>query len=265
MTTRFSRVRVWMDAAIGPEEGVVAGRLVSGASVTCVGMYVEDPNLDRLASLPVARGVSREGLEFERIDREALRRQIEARLVALDRRFRRIAGPGGRVARVKRSDLFAALGPGELLVVSRPDAATWVGTDWADLLSRGRCDVLFVNQPWATGRSVLVYAQDAESGARAVAIGDDLAAREGLESHLLMPEAAASPDAPVEHCEPTAEDLLAACRRLDARLLIVPASIGLNWGEVSRWMLEMLDSSLLVLRDERDHEASSETVDASSL
>jgi len=258
MTTRFSRVRVWMDATIGPEEGVVAGRVIGGASVSCVGMYVEDPNLDRLASLPVARGVSRDALEFERLDREALRRQVEARLAALDRRFRRIVGGRGQVVRVHRKDLFATVGPGELLVVSRPDAATWVGTDWADLLARGRCDVMFVNQPWATGRSVLVYAEDAESGGRAVAIGNELAVREGLEMHLLMPRAAALPDAPVEHCEPTAQALLDACRRFDARLLIVPSRIGLNWGEVSRWMLEMLDSSLLVLRDDGDQQGSGE-------
>ncbi len=258
MSTWARKVHVWMDITIAPDDALQVARRLCGPGTHCVGMYVEDTALQRFASLPVARYVSRFSLHETQAAATTVQGELRARQSALQARFQRIASASAagqaQVVTVPRQRLGEFVAPGDLLIVARPEAATWVGTRFTDLVEQLPGDLLFVNQPWDTGSRVAVLVRDSPAGRRALTVARELAGREGLETVALRSDPAATvpEDMPVHPLGAGVDNLLAACAGVDARVLVVPADASLDWSKVGVSMLERLDCSLLVVHEAQD-------------
>jgi hypothetical protein len=271
------RILLLLDESNDPEAGLTAALRVEVDAPECVALFVANEDLLRLARLPglptvpaVTPGASGapappvpapaqpgsapgDAMAHWSAQRQAAQRD---RLTLLQRRFDlrlewqvRRRGPG----------LLSDAGPRDLLVVAQPAAASWVGSDWPRLLRNAASDVLFVNPPWTSGRCVIVLDDGSVNAADAVAQARRIAASEGLPVTRLQTGASAAAPAAApaaaavseEVVVPTAVDaeaLLARCAGADARLLVLPADLSIDWSTLLDSMLELLDCSLLVCR-----------------
>lgn len=225
-----------------------------------IGLYVEDEDLLRAARLPGLREISFSGqpssLEPQRIG-EALAREAAAARSAFELLASRLATEHRQlahrfvVARGRVTDeLCHAADESDFVMVTRTLRATGLrprlGPSFRELIRQPR-HVLFVNEPWASGTSVVVLDGDAS----ALGYGRRLAEAENLRLVLALP-----PDAP-EPTEPglttrrlpdlDEERIAELCHREDARLLIVSPSGEVDLTGLLTSLMDRLPCSLLKL------------------
>jgi hypothetical protein len=232
-------------------------QLLGSESLELTGLYVEDEDLMRAARLPGLREISLAGHETEltldRLEQELTRDLARIRSAFEDAAKQLQLRARFEVARGRIAEaLCAAASQSDFVLVSRalrtsglrPRAAPQFG----QLASQAR-RILFVNEPWASGTSIVVLGADPE----ALAAGLRLAEAESLDLVVAVPHAAAAPrtlppKTTLVRVPYWSEDAIAnLCMRHDARLLIVPPDTGLETGALLTGLLDRLPCSLLKL------------------
>ena len=232
-------------------------QLLDAESLELIGLYVEDENLRRAARLPGLREISLSGqeleLSLERIEADVARDLVRirsgfehtARALRLRCRF--------EVARGYIAEaLCAAATKSDFVLVSRTLRASGLrgrsAPHFGPLVSQAR-RILFVNEPWASGKSVIVLGNDPV----AIATGRRLAEAESLELVVALPHFSGAPrelppQATIARLPDWSEDAIAnLCLRHDARLLIVAEGADLDTAALLTGLLDRLPCSLLKL------------------
>jgi hypothetical protein len=221
------------------------------------GLYVEDEDLMRAARLPGLREISLSGhiaeLDFGRLQRDiaaelaTVRKALEE--LAHELRMRcRVEVARGRLAEA----LSAAACESDFVVVSRTLRASGLrpraGVQFGPLLHQIE-RILFVNEPWASGTSVIVLGADRE----ALDTGKRVADAEGLRLIVALARTAALPEHLPDSCDIVriadwSEDAIAElCLQRDARLLIVRGDQTLDVATLLTRLMDRLPCSLLKL------------------
>ena len=262
---RVMRVLVTLDGP-QPDERVLRTlwNLLDPDALELTGLYVEDEDLLRAANLPCLREVSftgsEAGLDAARLAREmaeeaaAAERAFETLAAGLMREHRRLAHhftiTRGRFAQV----FDTAAADADLVMVTRALHATGMrrrlGRSFGPLVRQPR-HVLFVNEPWATGSSIVVL----NCSDQALDYGSRLARAEGLRLVVVTPIAVAPPraerlppDTTVRQLADWDEEKIAElCLREDARLLVLPEIPDLDWQELLVSLMDRLPCSVLKL------------------
>jgi nucleotide-binding universal stress UspA family protein len=232
-------------------------QLLGSESLELTALYVEDEDLMRAARLPGLREISLSGQEVElsvdRIEQDMARDLVRlrnafehtARELQLHYRF--------EVARGRVSEtLCAAASESDFVLVTRTLRRSGLrartAPQFESLASQAR-RILFVNEPWASGSSIVVLGADPiviEAGAR-------LAEAEALRLIITLPRLAGMPEhlpsqATIVRTQDWSEDAIAnLCLQQDARLLIVPGDATLDTGALLTRLLDRLPCSLLKL------------------
>jgi hypothetical protein len=259
---RLLRVLVSYDGA-GPSEDALLGitRLLEFDRLEVTGLYVEDEDLLRAASLPGLREISLSGqettLDPERIAAEISREvglaraafeNLTSSLVRQQLQFtHRFDVARGRIAEA----LDRAAAASDLVLVTRTLRRSGLRPRMARTftsLVRKPKHVLFVNEPWASGSSVVVL--DGTAG------GLDQAARlakaGGLRLVIALAPGQRPPEVPdgssVRHLARLEEaDIADLCLREDARVLVLPPTGGIDVAELLVSLADRLPCSLLKL------------------
>lgn len=265
--TRNHRIVVALDPAAPRDETFEAIlALYDAADADITALFIEDENLLRLAALPgVVEVRALPGGGARPFDQHALRDQLDRRAAQVRETCERAALTLKLRSRflIVRGDVMTSLAgacvDAELLVVGRSlrsaGLRTWLGAAPERLAGFWQRTthpaprppaLMFVHEPWRSGRSVMVLDDGDASGARAVHLAEALAAREGLplERLLLRPaEGAAATARIIVHADrdggrregaeegelsaqPPGADSTAAlrahCARADPRVLVLP-------------------------------------------
>lgn len=232
-------------------------RLLGSAPLEITGLYIEDEDLMRAARLPGLREISLTGQIVE-LDLDRLRRDIAAELATVRKAFEELARELSlhcrvEVARGRVSEtLCTAASESDFVLVSRTVRTSGLrprtAPQFGPLLHQTR-RVLFVNEPWASGTTVIVLGDDRE----AIDTGKRLADAEGLRLIVALPRSAPLPPGLPDACEivrlsDRSEDAIAdLCQQRDARLLIVPGDDDLDTATLLTGLMDRLPCSLLKL------------------
>ncbi len=248
-----------------PDEAVLraVAALLDPGQLDVTALYVEDEDLLRAANLPGLQEISLSGertaLDPVRIAGEMAREATAARR-AFDGLAARLIREHGRLQhrfRVARGQLAEeiarAAGESDFVMISRTVRTSClharVGRSFAALLRQPR-HVLFVNEPWATGSSVVVL-----HGSRlALDYADRLARTEGLRLVVAVPPVASEAELPAgaearQLASWEEEAVAELCLREDARLLVLAELPGLDWSELLVSLMDRLPCSVLKLAD----------------
>ncbi|MEQ8861042.1 MAG: hypothetical protein RIC56_20535 [Pseudomonadales bacterium] len=265
-TDRELRVLVALDNAEPNERALrLLAVLDPRAALEITGLFVEDEDLLAAARLPGLQEISLTGQQL-RLDPERLARDLAQAAARARRAFdtlaSRLGGTGVALSRhsefvVTRGrvteEYYRAAEHCDAVIVTR-------GVHTSGLRSRpGRSfltlarqpkPVLFVNEPWESGSSVVVLAGDAG----AVDTAARLARAEGLRLIVAAPPGAnaASQELPKEaaprQLADWEEDTIARlCVAVDARLLVLPARSDVDLAELLVSLMDRLPCSLLKL------------------
>lgn len=231
--------------------------------LTC--LFVEDEDLLRAATLPGLREISPTG-QAARLDADRLSRELAEAAAAARRAFDTLAGhlhdllpARGRlrhrfmVTRGRITEEFdRAAERCDLVMVTR-SAGLRVRRGRSFLaLARQPKPVLFVNEPWHSGSSVVVLADNE----RAVDVARRVARAENLRLVAIVSPGGASDAQPSPLPDGAAvrqlgsmdeEGIARVCLAEDARLLVIPARADLDWSELLVSLMDKLPCSLLKL------------------
>jgi hypothetical protein len=259
---RLLRVLVAFDCA-GPSEEVLLGvaQLLEFDRLEVTGLYVEDEDLLRAASLPGLREVTLAGhasaLDAERIATEIAREGDRARAAfealtssLLRRQLKfthRFAITRGRIAEA----LDRAAAESDMVLVTRTLRGSGLRPRQARAftsLVRQPRHILFINEPWPTGSSVVVLdgiRGSIEQAAR-LARSQNLRLVVALRPDQDVPEL--PPGATARRLSHLAEAAIADfCLREDARVLVLPPTEGIDVAELLVSLADRLPCSLLKL------------------
>jgi len=237
-------------------------QLLGPGELELTGLYVEDEDLLRAAQLPMLREVTLKGqlsqLDEPRLRREqareasAIRQAFEALASAMRLRHRFIVTRGRateELARVAADSDFVMVARALRASGLRPRSGTHYGA-----LVRQPKNVLFVNEPWRSGSSVVVLhgSPQATAAARRFAAADDLrlvlavpASQAGAGAATAdLPEGV---DRRVALPAWTEEAIADLCLAEDARLLVVPRTQELDLSELLPQLMDRLPCSVLQL------------------
>jgi hypothetical protein len=233
-------------------------RLGDGGPLDVTCLFVEDEDLARAAALPGLREVSLTG-QVQTLDPERIAREVAADAEAARQAFARLAAELARehralehrflVTRGRLAEEFHRAAAGsDLVMVTRALRTSGLrprlGRSFLDLVREPK-PVLFVNEPWASGSSVVVLGDGPETLARA----GRLAEAEGLPLVAVGPAGTSTPDGVRLHTLPDVSEtsIAEACQAEDARLLVVPARADIDWPELLVSLLDRLPCSVLKL------------------
>jgi len=232
-------------------------RLLGSEQLELTGLYLEDEDLLQAARLPGLREILLSGQELE-LNLERLQQDMADDLARIRSAFEAIARQlrlrcRFEIARGRVGDtLSAAATQSDFVLISRTLRTSGLrprfGGAFGPVL-RDHKRVLFVNEPWASGRSVIVLGQDPE----ALAAAQRLAHAEGLALIIALPVAGPLPynlpsGSQVVRLADWTEDTIAnLCVARDARLLVVPGAAGLDTSDLLAQLLDRLPCSLLKL------------------
>lgn len=243
---------------------VTLARLLHPRGLDLTGLYVEDEDLLRAATLPGLHEISLSGRQLT-LDPDRLTRDIAMEAAAARRAFDELAqGLAQQHERLQHrflvarghamEELHRAAADFDFVLVGRGLRASRLrarhGRSFSQILTQPK-SILFVNEPWASGSSVVVLAgnpQTLEAAAR-------LADIEGLRLVAALPPGNAAesgdalPDGAIRRPLPDWEEETIAdlCLAEDARLLVVPAAGRLDWPQLIASLMDRLPCSVLKL------------------
>jgi hypothetical protein len=256
------RVLLTLDCGSIDEDALKALTLLTeGTDVQLTGLFVEDEDLYQAAELPGltevsasgARSVLEQGLLARRIAAEA--QQARAGFEAFAKRLG--LNFSFQVTRGRWIEtLLAAATATDLVVVNRSLRATGLRTraarHFAPLLQQHQ-NVLFVNEPWRSGSSIVCLSERNEgAGRRALNLAARLARAEELKLVVAVPagfdrSTLRDIDEVTVVEDWTEAALVALCEAADARLLVLPPSERLDWRSLLTGLADRLSCSLLRL------------------
>lgn len=233
-------------------------RLGGGGAMELTCLFVEDEDLTRAAALPGLREISLTG-EVQALDPERIAREVAADAESARRAFDRLARELAEdhralehrflVARGRMAEEFhRAAAASDLVMVTRALRASGLrprlGRSFLELVREPK-PVLFVNEPWDSGTSVVVLGD----GPDTLDTAARLARAEGLPLVAVGPAGTPTPEGVRLHVLPgmTEPAIAEACRAEDARLLVVPARADVDWPELLVTLLDRLPCSVLKL------------------
>ena len=232
-------------------------QLIGSESLELTGLYVEDEDLMRAACLPGLREISLSGQELE-LTLERLQEEMATDLSRIREAFESIARTMRlrhrfEVARGRITEaLCAAAQQSDFVLVTRTlrhsGLRPRMGTQFGPLLTQSK-RILFVNEPWASGTSIVVVGDDSA----AIDAGARLATAEALKLVIALPAGAepspgASAASTIVRLTHWTEDSIAdLCLVRDARLLILPGDESLDAGALLARLMDRLPCSLLKL------------------
>lgn len=260
-----TRVLLTLDAGVVDEDALRTLKLLSeGKDIEVTGLYVEDEDLFRAASLPGLTEITSEGVISnlnvnelaERVSAQArlARRSFEtlARSQRLKCTFRVVRG------RVVES-LVSEAARSDVVVVNRSLRSTGMrarhGSQFEPLVQT-HGNLLFVNEPWRTGSSVVALCESPGAAAdRALRAARRIAEAEGLELVLAVPESAAreaahedtGADRIMVLRDWTERSIVDLCGSAHARLLVLPSTGRLDWRTLLLKLVDRVSCSLLRL------------------
>jgi hypothetical protein len=237
-------------------------RLAGDGELEMLGLFVEDEDLLRAARLPGLTEVSVNTGEVTSISADQIREQIAGQARRAQMEFESSARGlkikhSFRIARGRAVEAVAeAALTSDIVVVSRALRATGLrsrrGVHFEALVQQNR-NILFVNEPWASGASVIVLCESTPSECeRPLNVARRIADAENIELVLALPpgaqEVQSSPADRVVHLDAWSEDAVAAlCDQEDARLLVLPPTERLDWRALLMNIVDRVPCSLLRL------------------
>lgn len=263
MTERTIKVLLTLECERLDADAMKAvARLFGEGELEMLGLFVEDEDLLRAARLPGLTEVSVNTGEVKSVSVE----QIQAQVAGQARRAREEFESSARGLKVKHSFRIArgravdavaeAALTSDVVVVSRALRATGLrsrrGVQFEPLVKQQR-NILFVNEPWASGARVIVLCESTPSQCqRPLALARRIADAENIELVLAVPpdahEVEGSSADRVVHLDAWSEDAVAAlCDREDARLLVLPPTERLDWRALLMNVVDRVPCSLLRL------------------
>lgn len=264
---RIRRVLLALDD-VRPDADVLRAlqSLLDLDALEMTGLFLEDEELLRAARLPGFREIDFSGAALP-LDRERLLRDMALQARAAEEAFRALAerltrehwrlAHRFRVARGRfAEELDRAAAEADFVLVTRRARGGGfrqrLGRTFANLVRQPR-HVLFVNEPWASGTSVVVV----NAGRTALDHAALIAEAQGL--RLVIANPVAVPPPPATRLPPNTvvrqltsldEQAIAdLCLREDARLLVLPELPGLDWAELLLTLTDRLPCSILKLAE----------------
>ncbi len=256
--TIYTRVLIAFDCAHPSHEVLLQlPHLIGSENLELTGLYVEDEDLMRAASLPGLREISLSGQELD-LTLERLQEEMAADLSGIREAFESIARTMRlryhfEVARGRITEaLCDAAQHSDFVLVTRTlrhsGLRPRMGQQFGPLLAQTK-RILFVNEPWASGTAIVVVGDDAAT----IDAGARLAAAEALKLVIALPAGAEIPPAApaasiIVRLTRWNEDTIAdLCLARDARLLILPGDESLDAGALLAGLMDRLPCSLLKL------------------
>ena len=239
MSERITRVLLTLECdRLDADAMKAVARLFGEGELEMLGLFVEDEDLLRAARLPGLTEVSVNTGEVKSISGLKIKHSF-------------------RVARGRAVDAVAeAATTSDIVVVSRALRASGLrsrrGVHFEPLVQQQR-NLLFVNEPWASGARVIVLCEsNPKQCERPLAVARRIADAEEIELVLaLPPDAQEVEDSPADrmvHLDAWSEDAVAAlCDREDARLLVLPPTERLDWRALLMNVVDRVPCSLLRL------------------
>lgn len=260
-----TRVLLTLDAGVVDEDALRALKLLAeDRDIEVTGLYVEDEDLFRAASLPGLTEISSEGV-VAKLDLDELARSVSAQ-ASLARRSLEALARSERLKctfRVVRGHVVESLvseaAASDVVVVHRSLRSMGMrarhGSQFEPLV-KSHGNLLFVNEPWRTGSSVVALCESPGAAAdRALRAARRIAEAEGLELVLAVPEAAAreaahqdtGADRIVALRDWTERSIVDLCESAHARLLVLPSTDRLDWRALLLKLVDRVSCSLLRL------------------
>ena len=264
------RVVVWLDPTTSQEPALEAlAGLGAGAEI--LGLFVEDTDLVGVSQLSVAREFAYGGPATRQLERERTKagfRVHGARMRGVfEAMVRRITPRHSfRVARgVLRTELLKISADCDTLVLAHSrrqlGARLTVRAQLAELLASGLRTLVFVQERWRTGRSIVVLFDGTPAAGTALRMAAEIARAEELDLVVWLPDARHDELMPRvleelgTHNGYTtrrlpATDAVALARAADAehaRAIVVPGD-GAGTLESITVLLDRADASLIVVR-----------------
>ncbi len=225
--------------------------LAEGTPEEVLGLFVEDKDLVDAASIPGVIEVSVHTLEVTQFSPEQATSALSQHAIRMRQLFDQSAARYNLTARFEVSrgrtieTLMDTAAGSDLVIVTRPIHGAGLrartGAYYTALTETGN-DVLFVNEPWKTGSSVVVVCPTGTDDPELViSRGKTLAQLEGLSLVTVEEGDARLPD--------TSESaLINLCEQHDARVLVIPATPGVDWNSLLAGLLDKLSCSLFRLK-----------------
>ncbi len=187
---RIRRIFIAFDASgasLAALESVTA--LAARLEAELVGLYIEDVNLLRLATLPFARAISAIFAKFQPLSSAEMERALRAQAALAEQTMVRVLAQRnvswtfrtvrGRVA----AELIAAAHEADLIALGlsggMPPGVSRLGSTARVLLRGAPCPVLLTGEGGVLRPPVLVIYDDSAAGARALALATTLVRLEG--------------------------------------------------------------------------------------
>lgn len=233
------------------------------------GIFIEDEDLLGAARLPGMAEVSVASLEVVSFNLDSIRRDLTRHAEAAKMLFESAArqlklSHSFEVARGRASDaLVSAAGLSDWVVVSRalrsPGMRSRSGGYFRSLLER-HSRLLFVNEPWASGSSVVALCDSGSDETReALLRAAAIASREQVELIVAMADGARADrlaeELGLQRIERLAElnlvNVTALCEQVDARLLVMHPTEQVEWQSLLIRLLDTLSCSLMLVGTDR--------------
>lgn len=268
------RVLVWLDPT-APQEASLEVLAGLGSASEILGLFVEDSTLLNFSRLRVAREVTFEGSTGQQMDQQRIEQQFrvhgERMRTLFETAARKIsASHSFRVARGElRTELLSVSAGFDILVLvhSRHHFGTRlnVRAQLGDLLTGGPRTLVFVQEQWRTGQRVVALFDRSPANEAALRTGAAIAAAEGLELSILLPDVAdeqrlelherareiLGDDTFYSFRTIAAGDVNALVRAADAenaRVLVVPGAEPTDTKPLVTELLDRVSCSLIVAR-----------------
>ena len=234
--------------------------LTDASDMKVTGLYVEDEDIYNAARLPGMKEVSLTNGSISTLDPIRIDKQIASQARSAQKEFESFARRmkldySFQITRGRQIErLLEAATTSDIVVVNRSlrmsGLRTRRGAHFQPLLKQ-QDNLLFVNEPWASGRSVIALCEyHPDDCERALGIAKRIAAAEELELLIAVPQREA--ETPQKSADRVAvlgdwsEDAIVdLCESEDARLLVMPPTDDLDWRALLTRLIDRVRCSLL--------------------
>lgn len=236
--------------------------LVGKSTAEVVGLFVEDTDLLGAAALPGFSEVSIRNQDVRQLDHASLQNAMTSQALQIRNLFETTARKLKLAYKFQVTQgrtietLLGTATTKDIIIIGRPLRAPGfrarTGAQFAEFASSNK-DVLFVNEPWRSGSSVIAICDDgAAKHSHLIKKAQKIAKIEGLE---LIIATVGYPDPTLKDADArlvqiesvSEQSLFDLCHRHDAQLLVIPHMEELNWPSLLVNLLNNLSCSLLRL------------------